>query len=98
MEKTRVGRNINRHNYTLSEIREDFQKPVVQRLLRLMEFRNSYPAFNGEFALIKSSDSELILEWRQKKYTATAYIDAALYTCKIIYTDPVASRTVEFIV
>jgi sucrose phosphorylase len=98
VEKTRLGRNINRHNYTLAEIRKDFQKPVVQRLLKLMEFRNSYPAFNGDFTLIKSSDTELILEWGQKKYTATAYIDVATYSCKIIYSDPVASRTVEFIV
>ncbi len=98
LEKTRLGRNINRHNYTLTEIRTDIQKPVVQRLLRLMEFRNSYPAFNGEFTLIKSSDTKLILEWCQKKYTATAYIDVKSYSSKITYTDPVASRETEFIV
>lgn len=98
VESTRLGRNINRHNYTLKEIREDFQKPVVQRLLRLMEFRNSYPAFNGEFTLTKSSDTDLILEWNQKKYTATAYIDVKAYTAKITYTDPVASRETDYIV
>jgi len=98
LEQTRLGRNINRHNYTLKEIRTDIQKPVVQRQLRLMEFRNSYPAFNGEFTLIKSSDTELTLEWSQKKYTATAYIDVKSYTTKITYTDPVASRETDFIV
>ncbi len=98
LEKTRLGRNINRHNYTLKEIREDIQKPVVQRLLKLMEFRNSYPAFNGEFTLLKSKDTELTLEWSQKKYTATAHIDVTTYRAKIIYTDPVASRVVDFIV
>ncbi len=97
VEQPRLGRNINRHNYTLKEIRQDFQKPVVQRLMRLMEFRNSYPAFNGEFNLMKSSDTELILEWSQKKYTATAYINVKDYSAKIVYTDPVASRTVDFI-
>ncbi len=98
LELTRLGRNINRHNYTLAEVRQDVQKPVVQRLLRLMEFRNSYPAFNGEFTLLKSSDTKMILEWSHKKYTATAYIDVKSYTCKITYSDPVASRETDFIV
>ena len=66
--------------------------------MRLMEFRNSYPAFNGEFTLLKSSDTELILEWTQKLYTATAYINVKEYNAEITYTDPVASRTTEFIV
>ncbi|MCP3941994.1 MAG: sucrose phosphorylase [Desulfobacteraceae bacterium] len=99
VEKTRLGRNINRHNYTLEEIKEDIQKPVVQRLLRLMEFRNSYPAFNGEFTVMKSTDKQLILEWTHKKHTATAFIDVKTPgNTKITYTDPVASRVVDFIV
>ncbi len=99
VEKTRLGRNINRHNYTLEEIKEDIQRPVVQRLLRLMEFRNSYPAFNGDFIVMKSTDKELLLDWTHKKYTATAFIDVETPgNTKITYTDPVASRVVDFIV
>ena len=67
-------------------------------MLKLMEFRNSYPAFNGDFTLIKSPDTELILEWSKKSYTATAYIDVKAYTVKITYTDPVASRTTDYMV
>jgi sucrose phosphorylase len=96
LEKTKLGRNINRHNYTIEEIREAIKKPVVQRLLRLMEFRNSYPAFNGEFTLFKSKDTELHLEWTLKKHTVTAHINVKTYAIKITYTDPVASRLVEF--
>jgi len=96
LEKTKLGRNINRHNYTIEEIREALKKPVVQRLLRLMEFRNSYPAFNGEFTLFKSKDTELHLEWTLKKHTVTAHINVKTYAIKITYTDPVASRLVEF--
>ena len=69
---------------------------MVQRLLKLMEFRNSYPAFNGEFKLFKSSDMELNLEWTFKKHVATAYINVKSYETKITYTDPVASRVVDF--
>ena len=96
LEKTKLGRNINRHNYTIEEIREDIKKPVVQRLLNLMEFRNSYPAFNGEFHLLKSKDTELSIEWTHKKHIATARINVKTYEIKITYTDPVASRIVEF--
>lgn len=45
VEQTQNGRNINRHNYSLSELEKNIKKPVVARLLRLMEFRNTYPAF-----------------------------------------------------
>jgi sucrose phosphorylase len=98
LESTKLGRNINRHNYTLEEIKKDIKKPVVQRLLRLMEFRNSYPAFNGEFTLMKSDDKSLILEWDHKQYNATAYINVQTHTTQITYNDPVASRVVDFIV
>jgi sucrose phosphorylase len=98
VEKTKLGRNINRHNYTLEEIKKKIRKPCVQRLLRLMEFRNNYPAFNGEFNLLKSDDDQLTLEWTQKKYNATAYINIKTYSVKITYTDPVAGRSVDFIV
>ncbi|MCF8092398.1 MAG: sucrose phosphorylase [Desulfotignum sp.] len=96
VEKTRQGRNINRHNYTLEEIREEVKKPVVQRLLKLMKFRNSYPAFNGKFSLLKSKNTELILEWSHKQHVATAHINVKTHTTHITYTDPVASRVVDF--
>jgi sucrose phosphorylase len=71
---------------------------VVQRLLKLMEFRNSYPAFNGEFNLLKSKDTQLILEWSHDQHVATARINIKTFTVRITYTDPVASRKVEFTV
>ena len=46
MEKTKFGRNINRHNYTLEEIEVEVKRPVVQKLLDLMKFRNSHEAFH----------------------------------------------------
>jgi sucrose phosphorylase len=95
-EKTRLGRNINRHNYTLEEIGPAVEKPVVQRLLKLMEFRNNYPAFEGEFSILKSKDVELNLEWTSKAHRATACINVKTRQMKITYTDTVASRVVDF--
>ena len=61
LEETKVGRNINRHYYKLDEIEGEVQRPVVQKLLELMKFRNEHPAFDGEFILEDCSDEELII-------------------------------------
>jgi sucrose phosphorylase len=37
---------------------------VVERLLRLIRFRNQHPAFGGGFRVLNSGENELALEWR----------------------------------
>lgn len=96
VERTKLGRNINRHNYSLEEIKTEVQKPVVQRLLRLMEFRNSYPAFTGQFNILKSNGNKLFFNWIQKKYEVTARIDLNSFSVNITYSDPIALREVDF--
>jgi len=61
LEETKVGRNINRHYYTLDEIDSEVQRPVIKDLLELMKFRNSHPAFDGEFILEECSDHEICI-------------------------------------
>ena len=52
VQRTRHGRDINRHAYSLEEAETRLERPVVKRLLRLMEFRNSFGAFGtGETAV-----------------------------------------------
>lgn len=75
VKATGEGREINRHNFTLEEIDEHVQKEVVQRLLELIRFRNEYPAFNGEFNVIDSSDKEMILSWKKNEKYCTLKID-----------------------
>lgn len=69
LEETKVGRNINRHYYSLSEIDQEVERPVVQKLLRLMELRNQHPAFNGSFELVDTSEQELhiIRTWKEHR-------------------------------
>ena len=88
VEKTRNGRDINRHNFTLDEIDEAVQKPVVKRLIRLMEFRNTYPAFKGDFAIMPSPESKVVLSYTYKRYKAVAVVDLHTYFTKITYIDP----------
>ena len=83
VEFTKNGRDINRHNYTLDEIAIEIKKPVVQRLLRLMEFRNTYPAFGGTFVIEDAPDDQLVLSWLDNPYRTTARIDLNTYHAEI---------------
>src|SRR5699024_1519979 len=67
VKRTGEGREINRHNYSLEEIEESLKKEVVERLLRLIRFRNEHPAFNGQFKTHQKSDKEVCLSWEKDK-------------------------------
>lgn len=47
LERTHVGRDINRHYYTPADVDADLARPVVVALLALARFRNELPAFDG---------------------------------------------------
>ncbi|WP_297566109.1 sucrose phosphorylase [uncultured Faecalibaculum sp.] len=62
LEKTRNGRDINRHGYSLKEIEENQKRPVVQNLKALMELRNTHPAFDLEGDLdVTAADGHLCM-------------------------------------
>ncbi len=98
VERTKNGRDINRHNYSLDEIATEIERPVVQRLLRLMEFRNAYPAFSGQFVIKEAPDDQLELAWTQAPYHATAHIDLRTYQSEITYYDSMQRKDVTFTV
>lgn len=98
VQLTKNGRDINRHNYTLEEIAEEIEKPVVQRLLRLMEFRSGYPAFDGHFTIEDAPDDEIKLAWRQDAHRAVLHVDLNTYATQIDYYDPDRSAMVTFTV
>ncbi len=59
---TRVGRDVNRHRYTADEIDAAVRRPVVRALFRLIRFRNSHPAFDGELVAI-GCQKRITLTW-----------------------------------
>ena len=63
LERTGVGRDINRPYYTPEEVVARLESPVVQRLLALIRFRNTHPAFGGTFHIQESADHELVMSW-----------------------------------
>ena len=81
---TGEGREINRHNFTISEIEKEVQKPVVQRLLKLIDFRNDYPAFNGEFIIENAKDNEIKLTWKKEDKYCTLNIDLDTYGIEML--------------
>jgi sucrose phosphorylase len=70
LERTRVGRDINRHYYDRDEIAAALGRPVVLDLVRLIRLRNEHPAFGGTFALLDSAASTLRLRWTNGGDTA----------------------------
>jgi sucrose phosphorylase len=54
LEKTGVGRDINRHYYGRTELEAQLTRPVVNDLISLIRLRNDHPAFSGAFSLQES--------------------------------------------
>lgn len=75
LSKTGVGRDINRPYLDRKQIEANLQRPVVRNLLDLIRFRNTHPAFEGDFVLGEGDDGELHLEWRSEGGTIDARID-----------------------
>lgn len=97
VKETGEGREINRHNYTLEEIGQSLDKPVVQRLLRLIRFRNTYGAFNGEFRVLNSADDVIRLSWRKDHLVCELTVELAAYRSVIRYADEQGSLN-EYVV
>lgn len=87
VEETGEGREINRHNFTLQEIEQSLEKPVVKRLMHLIRIRNDYDAFNGEFKVIDSEDHEVRLSWKKEEKKCELYIDLTINKTTIEYID-----------
>jgi sucrose phosphorylase len=86
-ERTGDGREINRHNYSMEEVERDLQRPVVQRLLRLIRFRNEYDAFDGAFQILDSDESVLELAWERGRSKCQLMVDFKSDKAVIRYAD-----------
>ena len=75
LSKSGVGRDINRHYYSIEEIDQAIKRPVVHSLFDLIRFRNQHPAFNGSFSMPETSDSSIILRWDNEDNWAMLDVD-----------------------
>ena len=87
VKSTGEGREINRHNFTLDEIDQAMQKGVVKRLMKLIRFRNQYPAFDGTFYAAETSHDKVIMSWEKDESRCKLDIDLKTYQSTITYLD-----------
>jgi sucrose phosphorylase len=76
LAESSVGRDINRHRYTTSEIEEKLAAPVVRATLAVLRLRATHPAFAGDFSYA-AQGSVLELRWVNGADLAELRIDVA---------------------
>jgi sucrose 6(F)-phosphate phosphorylase len=87
VEKSGEKRAINRYNFSIPEVERALKKPVVQRLLKLIRFRNQYPAFNGRFRVLDTSEELLVLTWQDDPHECLLKVDLVARQSVITYRD-----------
>jgi sucrose 6(F)-phosphate phosphorylase len=85
---TGEGREVNRHNYSLEEIDRETKKDVVKRLIELIKFRNTYPAFNGKFTVGICDDKELNLSWDDGLSSTMLSVTLSPLSARVSYIEP----------
>ena len=95
LERTGVGRDVNRHHYTLAELEAALERPVVRALLALIRFRNTHPAFSGSFSLGADDDpGRLTLRWTADDGQAELAADLASAAFTVTFTQAGEQRSV----
>lgn len=93
VEQTGEGRAINRHNFSVDEIERALRKDVVQRLLKLIRFRNEYPAFNGDFTVPDTDERTLSLHWAKDEKACQLNVDLDTNRAVIEYHDDLGKKS-----
>ena len=88
--ETGEGREINRHNFTRTEIERALEKNIVKRLLRLIRFRNEFDVFDGSFEVENPTKSTIHLCWQKENRKATLDVDLRANSASINLAAPTA--------
>jgi len=94
-EQSGEMREINRHSYTLEEIDREVERPIVKRLLRLIEFRNNYAAFDGKCEFDNCGDKELSITWEKDRLQTRLHIDLTQNKVEISFFDEKSGKQVS---
>ena len=65
LNRSGVGRDINRQHFSPADIETALRRPVVTQLVELIRLRNTHPAFQGHFELVPSPAHLLVMRWTQ---------------------------------
>lgn len=74
-------KEINRTNLSMEDVKLALIREVVQKQLKLLQFRNSCPAFRDGTVEVSGEGAVLTLTWRGQGHTAilTADFEALTY-------------------
>jgi sucrose 6(F)-phosphate phosphorylase len=85
---TGEGRDINRHNYSIEEIDKEVKRPIVKKLIDLINFRNTHDAFNGIFNVGSCDDQSIILSWKKGELFTRLVVDLHSLSATVSYNEP----------
>ncbi len=91
-ESTGDPREINRPYYTREQVDAAVKHPMVRRLTKLMEFRSTYPAFQGTFHLQYSNNKSVSMAWKKGDHSCELFVDLIFNRATIRYADPRSGR------
>ena len=83
LNETGVGRSINRTIFDEYKLQQALKRPVVKKLNKLIRFRNSIDAFEGDFSRKLISDSSILFTWDGANSWATLRINLDNYSFEI---------------
>ncbi|MEL6251629.1 MAG: sucrose phosphorylase [Bacteroidota bacterium] len=95
LEKTGVGRDINREYFSRDALLEHLEKDVVKNLSQLIRFRNAHPAFEGEFELKVSDNKSLYLRWDKDEDFAELFINLQAYEFQLRFSSNDQERIIR---
>ena len=87
LNRSKVGRDINRHYYKPEEIAEALKTSLVCRQIELIKLRNTHPAFNGNVAIKTPTPQGLEITWTLEKQWIKLAVDFAAMAATISGTE-----------
>lgn len=87
------GRDVNRHNYSLDEVRAALRTELAQRQIDLITLRNRHPAFKGTWTVLPGGDHELAVIWHLGN--SWCRLDIDVRTMEVVVSATAPDATVE---
>ena len=83
-------KEINRPNLTMAQIEDGLQRPVVQRQLELLKWRNQFPAFgfDAQMEFLCPAPGTIQIIWRHLDHAACLEADLRTGAFSIVGKDP----------
>lgn len=92
LQRSRVGRDINRHYYNAAGIEAALKNSAVRSLLDLIRLRNTHPAFSGEVQVETPSPGSLSISWKNGVQWAKLDVDLNAPRALVTHSDAAGGK------